>query len=247
MSSPPATPTDIRAELLSAAEQRARHDATVDVKYLARIHELKQSFRRLIDPGIVRPNNKEDTVSSLKTLETLSSNLLREPDNPKFLQFKPTNNTIKRRLVDVKGALEYAVAVEQFQPSYVFDNRHLEDLRIGNDILKEALSREAEKLERAQHSKLTQKELSEIARRNVQLNFEDDRKAKLLRDQQEANLRAARAAAGISAPAASRSSPAGLETLRGGVTLSGQIVPDVEPDVENSLTHRSSYGSDSDE
>ena len=41
----------------------------------------------------------------------MSDNLLREPDNPKFAQFKPTNNAIKKRLVDVKGALEYAVAV----------------------------------------------------------------------------------------------------------------------------------------
>lgn len=41
----------------------------------------------------------------------ISDNLLREPDNAKFQQFKPTNNAIKKRLVDVKGALEYAVAV----------------------------------------------------------------------------------------------------------------------------------------
>lgn len=41
----------------------------------------------------------------------ISDNLLREPDNSKFQQFKPTNNAIKKRLVDVKGALEFAVAV----------------------------------------------------------------------------------------------------------------------------------------
>jgi hypothetical protein len=41
----------------------------------------------------------------------IAENLLREPDNPKFRQFKPTNTIIKRDLVDPKGALEYAVAV----------------------------------------------------------------------------------------------------------------------------------------
>jgi hypothetical protein len=46
-----------------------------------------------------------------QTLSTLAQNLLREPDNPKFHSFKPTNNVIKRDLVDTKGTLEYAVAV----------------------------------------------------------------------------------------------------------------------------------------
>lgn len=47
----------------------------------------------------------------LQTLLTISENLLREPDNPKFQQFKPTNNIIKRDLVDPKGTLEYAIEV----------------------------------------------------------------------------------------------------------------------------------------
>lgn len=43
----------------------------------------------------------------------IAENLLREPDNPKFRQFKPTNTIIKRDLVNPKGALEYAVAVRR--------------------------------------------------------------------------------------------------------------------------------------
>jgi hypothetical protein len=43
----------------------------------------------------------------------IAENLLREPDNPKFRQFKPTNTIIKRDLVSPKGALEYAVAVRR--------------------------------------------------------------------------------------------------------------------------------------
>lgn len=49
--------------------------------------------------------------SLTQTLSQIAENLLREPDNPKFRQFKPTNTIIKRDLVDPKGALEYAVAV----------------------------------------------------------------------------------------------------------------------------------------
>jgi hypothetical protein len=45
-------------------------------------------------------------------LSTISNNLLKEPDNEKFKRFKPTNPLIKKNLVDVKGALEYAIAVK---------------------------------------------------------------------------------------------------------------------------------------
>jgi hypothetical protein len=48
---------------------------------------------------------------SCKTLSRIAENLVREPENPKFRQFKPTNDMIKRRLVETKGALEYAIAV----------------------------------------------------------------------------------------------------------------------------------------
>jgi hypothetical protein len=44
-------------------------------------------------------------------LATLSGNVLKEPDNPKYHHFKSTNNAIRRNLVDVRGALEYAVEV----------------------------------------------------------------------------------------------------------------------------------------
>jgi hypothetical protein len=53
----------------------------------------------------------------LQTLLAISENLLREPDNPKFQQFKPTNSIIKRDLVDPKGALEFAIQVSEAIPS----------------------------------------------------------------------------------------------------------------------------------
>jgi hypothetical protein len=44
-------------------------------------------------------------------LLTIAENLLKEPDNPKFQKFKPTNSIIKKNLVDPKGTIEYAVEV----------------------------------------------------------------------------------------------------------------------------------------
>ena len=41
----------------------------------------------------------------------MADNILREPDNPKYQMFKRENDTIKRRLIEPKGALEYALAV----------------------------------------------------------------------------------------------------------------------------------------
>lgn len=50
----------------------------------------------------------------------LSDNLLREPENAKFQSFKPTNDAIRKRLIDIKGALEYAVAVSYQLPHTTF-------------------------------------------------------------------------------------------------------------------------------
>ena len=46
-----------------------------------------------------------------KTLLMLAGNLIDNPEVEKYQQFKPTNATIKRTIVDPKGSLEYAVEV----------------------------------------------------------------------------------------------------------------------------------------
>lgn len=46
-----------------------------------------------------------------QTLSTIAENLLREPENPRYHTFKHENDTIKRRLIQPKGALEYALEV----------------------------------------------------------------------------------------------------------------------------------------
>ncbi|KAK0453681.1 hypothetical protein EV421DRAFT_1765788 [Armillaria borealis] len=198
---PVASPISYDA-LREAAERRAQQQPTQrSAAQLAAEHERRQMFRRLLDPGITRPNSKEQALASMKTLLTISENLLREPENPKFQQFKPTNGIIKRNLMDPKGALEYAIElgfrpeVKNFQPFYIFNPRHMESLSIGSAILKEAFDLETEKQERAARAKKEEKAVAAAAANKVKLAFIDDRKSKIEADEREKVLREARLAA----------------------------------------------------
>lgn len=63
MSTSPPTP-----ELLAAAALRRTENAGPGFSgaQLIQEHEQRQMFRRLIDPGIYRPNSKETALASLK-------------------------------------------------------------------------------------------------------------------------------------------------------------------------------------
>jgi hypothetical protein len=54
--------------LAAAAEERSRQNAQPQqsVAQMSMERDRKQMFRRLIDPGIVRPNSKEQAAASLK-------------------------------------------------------------------------------------------------------------------------------------------------------------------------------------
>ncbi|KAF4575062.1 hypothetical protein EYR36_006418 [Pleurotus pulmonarius] len=203
-------PRIISSDALAAAAER-RHQERPAVgptaAQLAEEHEKRQAFRRLINPGIFERNSREVYTAAIKILSTLAENLLREPNNPHYQQFKPTNSIIKQRLVDPKGTLEYAIAmgfraeVKNFQPYYVFNPRKLEDLQIGAAILKEALDRQSEKEERASRAKQEEKEAAEAALLKVKLAYMDDRKTKVMTDERDRQLREAHAAAVAAAKA----------------------------------------------
>lgn len=95
-------------------------------------HDRRQEFRRLVDPGITRPNSREVAYEAIKvrswplvsviahagstnnmhkTLLTLAGNIIDHPEEDKHHRFKPTNTAIRRKIVDPKGSLEYAVEV----------------------------------------------------------------------------------------------------------------------------------------
>jgi len=202
-----ATPPDSHSPSISsdaladAAERRTRQlPLQQTAGQLAAEHDKKQKFRRLVDPGIFRPNSRDQALESLKTLLTISENLLREPHNPKFQQFKPTNQVIKRTIMDPKGTLEYAIGlgfrpeVKNFQPYYTFNPRFMDDLKIGAAILQHFVQLETEREERAALAKKSEKAVAEAAAEKVKLAFMDDRKTKMQRDEIEKERRAARAA-----------------------------------------------------
>ncbi|KAG5722273.1 hypothetical protein E4T56_gene10012 [Termitomyces sp. T112] len=221
--------------LAAAVERRTRQlPAQPSAAQMAVEHERRQTFRRLIDPGIVRPNSKEQAAASLKTLLTIAENLLHEPDNPKFLQFKPTNTVIKKNLVDPKGTLEYVIElgfrpeVKNFQPYYTFNSRHMDDLRTGTAILKEFVDLENQRAERAARSKVDQKAVAAALAQQVKLAYMEDRKTKQLRDEMEKEVRAARAAAPAhraESRETSQSPPPTVHMPGSGHTLSAEAGP----------------------
>jgi len=142
----------------------------------------------------MRPNNKDVALRSLRTLSTIAENLLREPNNPKFHQFKPTNTIIKRDIVDPKGTLEYAVAlgfrpeVDQFQPYYTFNAKYMSDLRIGAAILHEALQTAGKEEDEGLKVRMAKAE-EEIRIKRAKEAFLEDRKAQALRADRERKTR----------------------------------------------------------
>jgi len=163
-------------------------------------HDRRQEFRRLVDPGITRPNSREVANEAIKTLLMLAGNLIDHPEEAKYQRFKPTNAAIKRTIVDPKGSLEYAVElgfrpeVVNFQPYYVFHKTHWNDLLIGHTVLKEFGDREAERDQRLAKARAEEKAVVEAQKEKMRLAFLDDRKSRSQLDERERQIRAARAA-----------------------------------------------------
>ncbi|KAK2466238.1 hypothetical protein APHAL10511_001880 [Amanita phalloides] len=192
--------------------------------------ERRQKFRRMIDPGITRPNSKDQVMSSLNTLLKIADKLKDEPDNPRYKQFRAMNPHIKRDLVEPKGTLEYAVEmgfrpeVKDFEPYYVHNSRYMDDLEIGRIILREFLDKENEKEEYAARSKKDEKLVAEAVKLKVKMEFMEDRMNKAMRDEREREQRIAKAEAGSKSPSAPRSPPSN-EMTGVGHTLGGDPPP----------------------
>ncbi|KAF9510854.1 hypothetical protein BS47DRAFT_41527 [Hydnum rufescens UP504] len=154
-------------------------------------HEEKKMFRRLLSAGIQRHNDAKLAIESIKTLLKLANNILEHPDEGKYCQFKRTNPTIQRYLVEPKSSMEYAIAcgfradVVNFQPIYVFNPtpKNIRSLRNGADCLQEVVEREVTTKEHAKAARDAEKKAQARQRELVRLAYEDDRKEKHLRDE----------------------------------------------------------------
>jgi len=197
---------EVSLSALAAAAERRVSDVTRQktTAQVASEYEKRQKFRRMIDPGIMRPNAEAQAHRSLKTLLKIAENLFRDPDNEMYQKIKTTNSTIKRDLIDPKGTVEYLremgfyPQVDNFQPYYIFNPRSLEDLQLGATILRDYLDLVSDKKARAEYASKTSKAAQEEAATKVKLASIDDRKNKLLRDELEKERRTASSSSALS-------------------------------------------------
>ncbi|KAF8665312.1 hypothetical protein AX16_000332 [Volvariella volvacea WC 439] len=184
------------ASILRAAEKRAKLAKPLPaqpsnaLEVSLKDYERQQKFRRLINPGITRPNSVGQARASLKILLTLAENLIRDLDNPKFRRFRCANDIIKRNLVEVKGALEYAIElgfepkVENYDQYYVFNLKYLDDLITGAQILRDYVDGEDEKASREEVASKWKKAEEQAHIHEIKVQFLKDRKMKAVRDTQ---------------------------------------------------------------
>ncbi|KAG9104476.1 hypothetical protein FRC06_002132 [Ceratobasidium sp. 370] len=176
-STPPVESQADHSRIAEAALKRFNQSKThseeesAELRY-ERERPVRRKFRRLADPGIVRNNNEADTKKAFEILLKLSQNLLSDPENPKFREFKSTN------------AMGFRAAVEDFQPKYVWHPtpENLVALRVGAEIIREHTELAAAKEQMANKSKQTIAEEKAAAVQKALLAFEDDRKTKKLLD-----------------------------------------------------------------
>ncbi|KAK7049494.1 hypothetical protein VNI00_005525 [Paramarasmius palmivorus] len=195
------TSPDRHGSLVEAAEKRQREAAHGRTLAQERAeHERRQTFRRLVDPGIMRPNAQPQALESLRTIRKLCQNILDEPENTKYHRIKTTNNKIQKDIIAPKGTVEllrelgFRPEVEDFQPYYIFNPSRLTDLRIGSKIISDALQLHTEKEERAAASRQAEKEAKAQAAEKVKLAYMDDRRTKSEFDERERQRREALAA-----------------------------------------------------
>ncbi|KAH6914878.1 hypothetical protein BKA70DRAFT_1257284 [Coprinopsis sp. MPI-PUGE-AT-0042] len=173
---------DARAARAAAAERRLHQPApSTRVQEELRLKDKKDKFGRLIDPGIIRPNGREQVLVSLAMLLKLAQNLINHPDEAKFKRFKANNVKVKKNLIEPKGVLQYAVEmgfrekVEDYEAYYVYHDRFEEDLRMGAEILEAHIALYEDKKELEALEPVRERVLEEAAQRKVKLQIIEDR------------------------------------------------------------------------
>lgn len=98
-------------------------------------HPVRQEFRRLLDPGILRSNDKNDAAMSLKArdpvddwrlftlglmfglqvLNKITENILQNPNDPKYWRLKTTADRMNLHIMSRKGTVEFLQKVCSFR------------------------------------------------------------------------------------------------------------------------------------
>ncbi|KAH7100676.1 hypothetical protein BKA62DRAFT_706170 [Auriculariales sp. MPI-PUGE-AT-0066] len=196
--------------------------------------DARQTFRRQI--GAINRSDARKARACFDLLLKICDNIIREPENTKFHSFKPTNTIIKRDLVEVKGGVEYAILlgfranVRDFQPLYEWSPRHIDELRIGADMIREDLELQDEKKFQSEAASVANKHAAKEAADKVKLQYEEDRRKKAERDRMEKERRIHAIASPLPAATPTRTTPSSiinpLSQIRSeGQTLSGDVAP----------------------
>ncbi|KAI0352951.1 hypothetical protein OH77DRAFT_749030 [Trametes cingulata] len=187
-----------RAKLAAAAQRSIQHLRLTDpsrVLYTDFDHEHddRQRFRKRIDRDIIAANPPKVALQSLRVVLKLAENILAEPTNERFRRFKITNDTVRKSIMEPKGVLQLVVDLgfrekaENYDSYYVFNGQHVNLLRIGASIIKEALARESLREDEAVKLAREQAEREEAWER-ARLRIKDDRRSVAARTQRERHL-----------------------------------------------------------
>jgi len=144
-------------------------------------HPVRQEFRRLLDPGILRNNDKKDAAMSLRVLNKITENILKNPGDPKYTSFKITNDTVNRHIMSRKGTVEFLQKMgfrektEECITMLVFNEARMKDLRTGAKCLEEVIQNQVQAIDDAELAKRQEIANQKAAKTKALKRFYDDR------------------------------------------------------------------------
>jgi len=144
-------------------------------------HPVRQEFRRLLDPGILRNNDKKDAAMSLRVLNKITENILKNPDDPKCRKLKTTTDSMNRHIMSKKGTVEFLQKMgfrektEEFVPLLVFHPDRMKDLRTGAKCLEEVIQNQVQAIEDEERAKRQEIANQKAAKSKALKKVYDDR------------------------------------------------------------------------
>ncbi|KDE07006.1 hypothetical protein, variant [Microbotryum lychnidis-dioicae p1A1 Lamole] len=195
---PPAQPTDAH---------RQQHVPFDPLTFQAGAKD-KLPFHRILDTQLLPKCSKSQAVQTLQLMQTVLGNLL-EPPNPaqamKYRQLRKSNAQIQRHLVDVSSAAaidflllcSFRMQVIDFTEYLVYppcpSAKQLHQLKLGAHVVAVVLGRAKEAEEREGRYRQSEKDVQEERKKKALLQFEEDRRIKMEKDQRERIFRTEKA------------------------------------------------------
>jgi len=154
-------------------------------------HTARQEFRRLLDPGILQNNDKNDAAKSLRFLNRVTENILKNPDNPKYQRLKINKDSMKQHVMSKRGTVEFLQKVGfreqivELDTMLVFNPKRMDDLRTGARCLDEVIKNQVQTIEDAERAKRQAIANEKAAKTKVMNAVRDDRQRVAARVERE--------------------------------------------------------------